>query len=29
LERLVPWRMMARAFDRRYGLSAHPVGWRR
>jgi SAM-dependent methyltransferase len=29
LERFVPWPLVARAVDRRYRLSAHPVGWRR
>jgi SAM-dependent methyltransferase len=29
LEGLVPWPLVARAADRRYRLSAHPVGWRR
>ncbi len=29
LERLVPWPPVARAVDRRFRLSAHPVGWRR
>jgi SAM-dependent methyltransferase len=29
LEGLVPWRLVGRAFDRRYRLSEHPVGWRR
>jgi SAM-dependent methyltransferase len=29
LERLVPWQLGARAVDRRYRTSAHPVGWRR
>jgi SAM-dependent methyltransferase len=29
LERLVPWPLVARAANRRYRLSAHPVGWRR
>jgi SAM-dependent methyltransferase len=28
LEGLVPWPLVARAADRRYRLSAHPVGWR-
>jgi SAM-dependent methyltransferase len=29
LEGLVPWSMVARAVDRRFRLSAHPVGWAR
>jgi SAM-dependent methyltransferase len=28
-ERCVPWPLVARAVDRRYRVSAHPVGWRR
>jgi SAM-dependent methyltransferase len=27
LDRLLPWPVVARAVDRRYRLSAHPVGW--
>jgi SAM-dependent methyltransferase len=29
IERLVPWSLAARVVDRRYRVSAHPVGWRR
>jgi SAM-dependent methyltransferase len=29
IERLVPWELAARVVDRRYRVSAHPVGWRR
>ena len=29
LDGLVPWSMVARAIDRRFRLSAHPVGWAR
>ncbi len=29
LERVVPWPLAARVVDRRYDVSAHPVGWRR
>jgi SAM-dependent methyltransferase len=29
IERLVPWGLVARALDRRYKLSALPIGWRR
>jgi SAM-dependent methyltransferase len=27
LEALVPWSLVARAVNRRYGLSSHPIGW--
>jgi SAM-dependent methyltransferase len=29
IERVIPWSVAARVVDRRYGVSAHPVGWRR
>jgi SAM-dependent methyltransferase len=29
IEAIVPWPLAARAVDRRYRVSAHPIGWRR
>jgi len=28
-ERLLPWRLIARVVDARFGVSAHPIGWAR
>ena len=27
LEALVPWNLLSRAVDRRFGITAHPIGW--